>query len=125
MTETFSQKVHDLNGYVLRPGGSRSLAWCLIVVLIISTCFPDPANAAIKCRGMLQVIKGHGLLATPYCEDKWLAAYVRRYGVKVSFDAIRNNPGTKDEICRFLRHDPQVRSVCGSIGDDDTDFRRF
>jgi len=56
---------------------------------------------------------------------KWLAAYVRRYGVKVSFDEIRKNPAKKDEICRFLRHDSKIRSVCGTVADDDFSTRRF
>ncbi|MGI9568749.1 MAG: hypothetical protein ACR2PH_03190 [Desulfobulbia bacterium] len=102
-----------------------SIPVLLAVSAVFTCCFTESANAAIKCRGMFQVIKGHGLISTPYCQDKWLASYVRRYGVKVSFDSIRKNPAKKDEICRFLRHDPQIRSVCGVVADDDFSTRRF
>ena len=85
------------------------------------------SNAAIKCKGMYQVIKGHGLISTPYCQDQWLAGYARSRGMKVTFKQIKNNPGVKAEVCQFLRHDFRVQSVCGSLADDDNGpmFRRF
>lgn len=126
MAEISAHKILSIRHYLqkaFRPSGMLTAG--IIFTVLASTGYSAPANAAIKCRGMYQVIKGHGLLATPYCEDKWLAAYVRRYGVKVSFDEIRKNPAKKDEICRFLRHDSKIRSVCGTVADDDFSTRRF
>ncbi|MGI9379051.1 MAG: hypothetical protein ACR2OW_05310 [Methyloligellaceae bacterium] len=97
------------------------------VVILFLAASTGSGNAAIKCKGMYQVIKGHGLVSTPYCQDQWLAGYARSRGMKVTFKQIKNNPGVKAEVCQFLRHDFRVQSVCGSLADDDSGpmFRRF
>jgi hypothetical protein len=35
----------------------------------IST-WPQPVEARIECSGAFQVVRGHGKIATPYCEDE-------------------------------------------------------
>lgn len=71
-----------------------------------------PAGAEIHCKGPEQVIRGHGTLRTPYCEDGYLAQVAREYGVKASAREIRENPNTKEKICRFIGDDVRVRSTC-------------
>ncbi len=73
-----------------------------------------PAAAHIACDGDFQVVEGHEI-ATPYCADKALASVARKYGDNVSGRQVRNNPGTKDEVCRFVGDDPAVRGDCDNV----------
>ena len=77
---------------------------------IVSATFVPAANA-IECRGRYQVVSGN-LVATSYCEDNYLARVARKYGARVSNSQIRNNPNTKEEVCRLVRHDNRVSGIC-------------
>ena len=77
------------------------------------------AQARIKCSGSYQVIRGHGQIATPYCEDQYLARVARGYGIRVSASAIRQNPSRKEEVCRVVGHDGRVASICHNYRLDD------
>ncbi len=70
------------------------------------------AHAGIKCSGQFQVIRGNGQIATPYCEDEYLARVARGYGARVSGAAIRRSTSRKHEICRFVGHDSRVSGIC-------------
>jgi len=74
-----------------------------------------PAQAAIQCQDGSQLIKGNWM-ATPYCQDKLLADVALERGFKTSFEAIRNNPNHKKELCRFLFTDIRVEMTCLSAG---------
>lgn len=79
----------------------------------------QPAAAKIRCDGAYQVVGG-SLVATPYCGDGYLARVANEYGSKASASAIRNNPSTKQEVCRFIGHDTRVQDICApytSFGD--------
>jgi hypothetical protein len=69
------------------------------------------ADARIVCKDGYQQNAG-GEVATPYCEDEYLAEVAREYGMKVAASAIRNNPNYKDEVCRLVGHDNRVRIYC-------------
>jgi hypothetical protein len=69
-------------------------------------------QARIKCNDEYQVIRGHGEIATPYCEDEYLARVARRYGIRVSGSAIRHSPSRKEEVCRAIGHDPRIFQIC-------------
>ena len=71
------------------------------------------ANARIVCRDGFQMSGGKEI-STPYCNDEYLAQVARERGVKVSADAVRNNPNRKDEICRHIGYDTRVRDYCPS-----------
>lgn len=78
-----------------------------------------PATAKIRCDGGFQIINGSAV-ATPYCGDNYLAEVANSYGSRVSARAIRNNPSTKAEVCRFIGHDTRVQDICApytSFGD--------
>ena len=76
---------------------------------------PPSVDAAIKCDGPFQLIKGVGPHATPYCEDNFLARIARRtYGWKVSNRAIRNNPNLKARVCRQIGHDYRLTDICAN-----------
>ncbi len=69
------------------------------------------AEAHIVCHGNAQVVQGREIL-TPYCGDNTIAAAARASGMRVSDAEVRNDPTTKDDICRWLRGDSSVRSDC-------------
>ena len=72
-----------------------------------------PANAAIKCKGEFQWIKGTGYHATPYCEIKNLYKVARgSYGIRTSFRKLRNSDSERENVCRAIGHDNRVYSVC-------------
>ncbi len=69
------------------------------------------AEARIVCDGAYQIVQGSPL-ATPYCEDNYLAAVARGYGIRVSDVSVRQNPSIKAEVCRVVGHDNRVRNIC-------------
>ena len=71
------------------------------------------ADAAIKCDGPYQINSAAGgRIATPYCQDNYLASIARAAGMRVSNKTIRQNPNRKQEACRFVGHDPRVQNIC-------------
>jgi hypothetical protein len=85
--------------------------------LIAAACFvggfavAGPASA-IECEGNYQIQSNGNQIATPYCQDGYLAIVAREYGVRVSSDEIRHNPGEKESICRLMGNDNRVRDTC-------------
>ena len=80
-------------------------------VALILAAVSTPA-LAISCNGNFQVQKNGREIATPYCEDDNLAQVARGYGMKVSADAIRNNPSVKEKVCQIAGDDNRVRDTC-------------
>jgi hypothetical protein len=74
-----------------------------------------PAAAAIKCENGFQRVQGN-LIATPYCQDDYLAQVAREYGFKASAAKIRNNPNYKKDLCRFVFNDIRVQTTCMDAG---------
>ncbi len=79
---------------------------------VMSISVAEQAEARIKCNGAYQVVRGHGEIATPYCEDQYLARVARSYGVRVSASAIRRSVSRKQEICRHIGHDHRISQIC-------------
>ena len=75
----------------------------------------SPGAAEIKCQDGAQLVQGNWL-ATPYCQDKLLYQVANSRGFKTSFEAIRNNPNHKKELCRFLFTDIRVQMTCLDAG---------
>jgi hypothetical protein len=94
----------------------KNLASMLILGLL--PVLATPAAAHIACDGDFQVVEGREI-ATPYCADKALAKVARERGDQVTGGQVRNNPATKDEVCRFIGGDPRVSGDCIDVGDDD------
>ncbi len=94
--------------------GMRRLAWCLAAVAV-GPAFAIPAAAAIKCEKGFQRVQGN-LIATPYCQDQYLAQVAREYGFKASAARIRNDPNYKKELCRFVFNDIRVQTTCLNAG---------
>lgn len=70
------------------------------------------SQARIKCSGEFQVVRGQGHIATPYCEDEYLARVARGYGIRVSGAAIRRSPSRKQTVCRAIGHDGRISEIC-------------
>ena len=90
------------------PQYSNRTPWYYGVGLLIAMA--SPAHA-IDCEKGYQRVQGN-LLATPYCQDNYLAEVAREYGVKVSAERIRNNPNTKRDVCRIAGRDIRVQTAC-------------
>ncbi|MGD9785220.1 MAG: hypothetical protein AB7E80_05630 [Hyphomicrobiaceae bacterium] len=76
-------------------------------------CLGSTTAYAINCDGPYQITSA-GRIATPYCEDNYLARVAREYGSRVSNAEIRNNPNRKAETCLFMGHDTRVSHICDS-----------
>lgn len=94
-------------------------------VAIIAGLVGEPPNAMarIACKGPYQIVQGN-LLATPFCEDGYLASVAREYGKRISGSAIRSNPSLKRETCQFIGHDNRVAGICGDYRPDSCARRR-
>ena len=71
----------------------------------------ETASAKIVCNGAFQIVQGQQI-STPYCEDNYLAAVAREYGIHVSASAVRWNPSVKERVCYTIGHDIRVSSIC-------------
>ena len=85
--------------------------------LIAAACFLGVATAAgpasaIECEGNFQIQKNGNRIATPYCQDGYLAIVARQYGMRVSAQEIRYNPSEKERVCRLVGEDNRVRDTC-------------
>ena len=83
--------------------------------LVAGAALAGSAAAAIKCEKGYQRVQGN-LLATPYCQDQYLAEVATERGFKTSASAIRNNPNHKKELCRFMFSDIRVQGTCLDAG---------
>ncbi|MBX2804482.1 MAG: hypothetical protein KTR19_00800 [Hyphomicrobiales bacterium] len=87
-----------------RLSGGVFAALC---VLSVST----PAQA-IECDGNYQIQNNGNLIATPYCQDQYLAEVAQEYGMRISGSQIRKNYGKKRDACRLVGNDNRVRNTC-------------
>ncbi|MDZ4790865.1 MAG: hypothetical protein SGJ17_06580 [Hyphomicrobiales bacterium] len=83
---------------------------CLAAVAMFAA--NSPANAAIQCDGNFQIVRGQGKISTPYCADANVAFVAQEYGMKVSAQAVRQNPSVKERACRLVGDDIRVRDAC-------------
>ncbi|MCB1519876.1 MAG: hypothetical protein KDJ37_04780 [Hyphomicrobiaceae bacterium] len=93
-----------------RQISGRRIATALLVAFGVIFAMAAPA-AAIDCNGPYQIVRGQQI-ATPYCEDAYLAKVAREYGTRVSAAEIRHNPNKKADVCRFMGFDSRVSHIC-------------
>jgi len=87
-----------------------SLLTALAAVGAVWVSQPAPAQA-FECEGNFQITDGRRH-ATPYCEDLNIVRVAREYGIRVSLDAIRFNPGKVEQVCRVIGDDLRVKGRC-------------
>lgn len=90
---------------------ARSSIIAAAVIAAASLTTAAPAVAAIKCQGNYQVVQGR-LIATPYCQDGYLAQVARQYGFHVTAHEMRWNPSKKQEVCQAIGYDNRVFEAC-------------
>lgn len=98
-----------------------------IFVLAIAATSLGPtmqAEARIRCNGAYQIVRGQGEIATPYCEDQYLARVARSYGMRVSAAVIRRSEYEKEQVCRAIGHDSRVYELCLKYRNDGCNGRR-
>lgn len=76
--------------------------------------------AAIECRNGYQRVGGSEI-ATPYCQDEYLAVVARDFGIRTTGARIRQDWGHKREICRLIGQDNRIRGACASENDSGGD----
>jgi hypothetical protein len=76
----------------------------------------SPAAARIECRDNFQVTK-HGLISTPYCEERQIARVARSYGFAVTDAEVRNNPNTKVYLCLVIGNDVRLKGSCAGYAE--------
>jgi hypothetical protein len=81
---------------------------------LVGTVIATPGDARIACKKGFQIVDGQWL-ATPYCQDIYLAQVAREYGTRVSDREILYNPNRKREVCRFVGQDIRVKQNCETI----------
>lgn len=96
--------------------------------IVAVACFLSLAAAAesanaIECEGNFQIQKNGDQIATPYCQDGYLAIVAREYGMKTSGKAIRANQGEKERACRLVGEDNRVRDTCAQYRNRQFDRR--
>jgi hypothetical protein len=52
----------------------------LVAAMILLSGLSTSSQARIRCNGAFQVVRGAGEIATPYCEDQYLAKVAGKYG---------------------------------------------
>jgi hypothetical protein len=87
----------------------RALAAALLAVAVLWPV--TSAHARIVCKDGFQNVGGEWI-ATPYCEDDYLAEVARDHGMNVSASSVRNDPGVKEEACKLVGYDTRVREDC-------------
>jgi hypothetical protein len=88
----------------------KTIAAAALVAGAVALFPQGAAQARVVCDGEFQVNSG-GAIATPYCQDRYLAQVARTYGMRVSAADVRN-PGVKQEVCQFIGYDNRVYSIC-------------
>ena len=94
---------------------SASAALAVTGFAVVAGLSAAPAHA-ISCKGAYQMTS-NGPIATPYCEDNYLAQVARGYGIRVSNRTIRQNFNKKREVCYVVGHDTRVSDICAGLID--------
>ena len=95
--------------------GKVIIASATVYAIMLAVAWEWPAEAKIKCDGQWQIVNGQRI-ATPYCEDGLLATVAQQAGMRISAEAIRQNPMTKEKACTLVSFDVRVQSICSGHG---------
>lgn len=97
--------------------GTSIAVFTLLGVVMAGCLASGRASARIACDGPYQIVRGQAI-ATPYCQDAYVAQVARQYGIAVTAEEIRSNPGTKGRVCRAIGNDNRVQTACAAFRDD-------
>ncbi|MEL7048785.1 MAG: hypothetical protein AAFO75_07460 [Pseudomonadota bacterium] len=91
----------------------RGACFALVPLIGVTAFLPSPVEAKIHCRDAYQVVGGQ-LIATPYCQDSYLARVARSYGFRYSGGQLRRSFAKKQEVCRLAGTDIRIIDICRS-----------
>ncbi|MBY0561757.1 hypothetical protein [Hyphomicrobium sp.] len=80
-------------------------------VALLAAALALPAEAKIACKKGYQQVQGTWM-ATPYCQDQYVAQVAHDYGFSASPDRVRNDPLFKQHLCRFIGQDIRIKESC-------------
>jgi hypothetical protein len=106
---------------MIRTGVAAGLALAMPLVLGFAAEARSPTlvrSGGIVCDHEFQTVEGQPV-ATPYCEDKYIAKVARDHGENVRGAQIRSNPALKNETCRLVDDDDRVSQFCDDEEDND------
>ena len=94
---------------------ARALLSLTIMALAALMVMPATEGQAkrykLNCKGPYQLVAGN-YIASPPCQDRYIARVARQYGYKVSAKDLANRPSLKISICVNLSHDTRIRNHC-------------
>src|ERR1044071_1563960 len=96
---------------------ARGTRFSCVVITPLAVAWTNSAIARVQCQGDFQVTN-HGLIATPYCEEKNIAVVAQNYGWQVTASQVHNNPLKKVYICQVLGRDIRLKGSCASYSPD-------
>lgn len=103
----------------------RSTMAASLLAAGLAVAASQPASAAIKCRDGYQR-SGGAWIATPYCQDEYLAQVARRYyGIRTSGHRMRHSYSAKESICRVVGYDHRVAEICAPFLDRNKPNKRW
>jgi hypothetical protein len=80
---------------------------------------PEHAErSAFVCDDEFQSVNGVSI-ATPYCEDAYLAKVAREHGENITASALRESTSVKKDACRLTDDDIRVSQFCDENTDDE------
>ncbi len=95
----------------------RTSAPAVLFIAAMTAIFilpPENSQAGrykLKCNGPYQIVQGQEI-ATPPCENNYIAKVARSYGYRVTGKQLSQNPNKKVHICAILGHDTRISSHC-------------
>ena len=84
------------------------------VVMLLAAGLGLPAEAGVVCKKGFQMVQG-APLATPYCQDQYVAQVAREYGFKASPERVRQDPIYKQTLCRYIGQDIRIKESCDEV----------
>jgi hypothetical protein len=85
-----------------------------VSVALLSAGLGIPAEARIACNKGYQLVQG-SWLATPFCQDQYVAQVAHDYGFPASPNRVRNDPLFKQRLCRFIGQDIRIKESCEEV----------
>ncbi len=83
-------------------------------VALLAVGVAVPAEAEIRCNKGYQLVQGTPL-ATPYCQDQYVAQVANEYGFKASPARVRQDPIFKQTLCRYIGQDIRIKESCQEV----------
>ena len=85
----------------------------LLAITALTIPVAEAGRYKLQCEGPYQIVNGDRL-ATPICQNRYIARVARKYGYRVTGRQLGRNANKKVLICTNLAHDTRIRHNCGA-----------